>query len=81
MSGHPEKPHLMDSGKSVMMSTKRFVADKRRVIKTLDKCGAAGESAKQKKDLNKLLIDKGKGSMPNTKMRRDSGSSMGSYGM
>jgi hypothetical protein len=81
MKGHPEKPHLMDSGSSVMMGTKRFVADKKRIIKVLDKCESPmckAESAKQKRELINITKSKGKGSMPVTKMRRDSGSSMGS---
>jgi len=39
----------MDNGASVMMDTKRYVKEHKELIKVLDKCGAKGESAKQKK--------------------------------
>jgi hypothetical protein len=82
MQTHPEKPHLMDNGAAVMMGTKRYVKEHKRLIKVLDKCGAKKEAAKQSKELMDVTKSKskGKGSMPNTKMRRDSGSSMSSYG-
>jgi len=86
MKGHPTTPHLMDNGASVMMDTKRYVKEHKELVKILDKCGAKGEAKKQKKELKATLMDKtmlkgGKGSKPVTKMRRDSGSSMSSYGM
>lgn len=86
MKGHPATPHLMDNGASVMMDTKGYVKEHKELIKVLDKCGAKGESAKQKKEMKATLMDKSvvkgrKGSKPVTKMRRDSGSSMSSYDM
>jgi hypothetical protein len=79
----PEKPHLMDNGSSVMMGTKRYIKEHKNLIKVLDKCktpAAKKESAAQKKELMDT-VKGGKGSKPVTKMRRDSGSSMSSYGM
>ena len=86
MKGHPATPHLMDNGASVVMDTKSYVKEHKELIKVLDKCGAKGESAKQKKEMKATLMDKSvvkgrKGSKPVTKMRRDSGSSMSSYDM
>ena len=80
MKGMPEKPHLMDNGNSVMMGTKRYVKEHKNLIKVLDKCGAKKESAAQKKELMDTMKAR-KGSKPVTTMRRDSGSSMSSYGM
>ena len=80
MKGMPEKPHLMDRGTSVMMGTKRFVKERKNLIKVLDKCGAKKESAAQNKQLMDIMKPR-KGSKPVTTMRRDSGSSMSSYGM
>jgi type II secretory pathway component GspD/PulD (secretin) len=76
----------MDNGASVVMDTKSYVKEHKELIKVLDKCGAKGESAKQKKEMKATLMDKSvvkgrKGSKPVTKMRRDSGSSMSSYDM
>jgi hypothetical protein len=79
----PEKPHLMDNGSSVMMGTKRYIKEHKNLIKVLDKCktpAAKKESAAQKKELMDITKAR-KGSKPVTKMRRDSGSSMSSYGM
>ena len=86
MNGHPATPHLMDNGAAVMMDTKRYVKEHKELIKVLDKCGAKGEAKKQKKELKATLMDKSmvkgrKGSKPVTKMRRDSGSSLGSSDM
>jgi len=83
MPGMPEKPHLMDNGSSVMMGTKRYIKEHKNLIKVLDKCktpAAKKESAAQKKELMDITKAR-KGSKPVTTMRRDSGSSMSSYGM
>ena len=46
--------HLMDRGKTVMMPTKEFVKEHKKLVKVLDKCGTPAckkESMKQRMDM------------------------------
>lgn len=63
----PNKLHLMDSGKSVMMPTKKFIKETKTLIKLLDKCGEKKESMKQKKNLAVATQGKEMASMSMTK--------------
>jgi hypothetical protein len=50
------KPHLMDNGSSVMMPTKMYVKEHKKLIKILDGCGAKKEAKSQAKELKNVLM-------------------------